>query len=179
VQNSPRLHLKIPLAFKNLTWSKSREIAIKIKFVVFERTFKMINEDPLELFRFVFCFWNISTKNSVVAAILVHGSICMTSQVGFLSFQSYFIMRLTLILYAWFTLVVRIGHFHCLWSLVCKMFCLSEKNTLDRRLITTSVNQAIDYRSYQMSHCVSIPMIFVSAIFARIHLVLSRICDQA
>jgi hypothetical protein len=26
---------------------------------------------------------------------------------------------------------------------------------------------AIDYRSYQMSHCVSIPMIFVSAIFAR------------
>jgi uncharacterized membrane protein len=25
----------------------------------------------------------------------------------------------------------------------------------------------IDYRSYQMSHCVSIPMIFVSAIFAR------------
>ena len=27
--------------------------------------------------------------------------------------------------------------------------------------------QAIDYRLYQMSHCVSIPMIFVSAIFAR------------
>jgi hypothetical protein len=26
----------------------------------------------------------------------------------------------------------------------------------------------IDYRLYQMSHCVSIPMIFVSAIFARL-----------
>jgi hypothetical protein len=33
--------------------------------------------------------------------------------------------------------------------------------------IDTYVNSAIDYRSYQMSHCVSIPMIFVSAIFAR------------
>ena len=38
---------------------------------------------------------------------------------------------------AWFTLVVRIGDYHCLWSLVCKMLCLLEKNT-----IKTSVNQA-------------------------------------
>jgi hypothetical protein len=35
--------------------------------------------------------------------------------------------------YAWFTLVVRIGDFYCLWSLVCKMLCLLEKNTIDRR----------------------------------------------
>jgi predicted nuclease with TOPRIM domain len=34
---------------------------------------------------------------------------------------------------AWFTLVVRIGDCHCLWSLVCKMLCLLEKNTIDRR----------------------------------------------
>jgi hypothetical protein len=32
----------------------------------------------------------------------------------------------------------------------------------------------IDYRSYQMSHCVSIPMIFVSAIFARLSRQMTR-----
>ena len=48
-------------------------------------------------------------------------------------------------LYAWFTLVVRIGDFHCLWSLMCKMLCPSEKNTIDRRRTTTSVNQALRY----------------------------------
>ena len=37
---------------------------------------------------------------------------------------------------------------HCLWSLVCKMLCLSEKNTIDRRWITTtSVNQALRYHT--------------------------------
>jgi hypothetical protein len=36
-------------------------------------------------------------------------------------------------LYAWFALVVRIRDFRCLWSLVCRMLCLSEKNTIDRR----------------------------------------------
>jgi hypothetical protein len=43
---------------------------------------------------------------------------------------------------AWSTLVVRVGDFHCLWSLVCKMLYLSEKNTMGYQRITTSVNQA-------------------------------------
>jgi hypothetical protein len=40
-------------------------MAIKINFVLFERTFKVIYEDPLQLFR------NILTKNSEQSAILV------------------------------------------------------------------------------------------------------------
>jgi hypothetical protein len=48
------------------------------------------------------------------------------------------------LIYAWpFTLVVRIGDFHCIWSLLCKMLCLSEMDTIDRRWITISVNQAL------------------------------------
>jgi hypothetical protein len=30
----------------------------------------------------------------------------------------------------------------CMWSLMCKMLCLLEKNTIDRQWIKTSVNQA-------------------------------------
>ena len=41
------------------------------------------------------------------------------------------IKQYIIFIYAWFTLVVRIGDFHCMWSLVCKMLCLSEKNTID------------------------------------------------
>ena len=37
-----------------------------------------------------------------------------------------------------------------------------------------TVTLTIDYRSYQMSHCVSIPMIFVSAIFARLSRQMTR-----
>jgi hypothetical protein len=46
-------------------------MALKINFVVFERTFKVIYEDPLHLFRTLLGFRNILTKNSVQLAILV------------------------------------------------------------------------------------------------------------
>jgi hypothetical protein len=48
-----------------------RDMAIKINFVLFERTFKVIYEDPLQLFRTLLGFRNILTKNSVQSAILV------------------------------------------------------------------------------------------------------------
>jgi hypothetical protein len=45
---------------------------IKINFVLFhERTFKVIYEDPLQLFRILLGFRNILTKNIVQSAILV------------------------------------------------------------------------------------------------------------
>ena len=40
-------------------------MAIKINFALFERTFKVIYEDPLQLFRTFVGFRNILTKNSV------------------------------------------------------------------------------------------------------------------
>jgi hypothetical protein len=40
-------------------------MAIKINFVLFERAFKVIYEDPLQLFRTLLGFRNILTKNSV------------------------------------------------------------------------------------------------------------------
>jgi hypothetical protein len=43
-------------------------MAIKINFVLFERAFKVIYEDP---FRTLLGFRNILTKNSVQSAILV------------------------------------------------------------------------------------------------------------
>ena len=46
-------------------------MAIKINFVSFERTFKVIYEDHLQLFRTLLGFRNILTKNSVKSAILV------------------------------------------------------------------------------------------------------------
>ena len=46
-------------------------MAIKIKFVLFERTFKVIYEDRLQPFRTLLGFRNILTKNSVQSAILV------------------------------------------------------------------------------------------------------------
>ena len=46
-------------------------MAIKNNFVLFERTFKIICEDPLQLFRTLIGFRNILTKNSVQSAILV------------------------------------------------------------------------------------------------------------
>jgi hypothetical protein len=46
-------------------------MAIKINFVLLERTFKVIYEDPLQLFRTLLSFWNMLTKNSVQSAILV------------------------------------------------------------------------------------------------------------
>jgi hypothetical protein len=46
-------------------------MAIKINFVLFERTFKVIHEAPLQLFRALLGFRNILTKNSVQSAILV------------------------------------------------------------------------------------------------------------
>ena len=46
-------------------------MAIKITFVLFERSFKVIYEDPLQLFRTLLGFRNILTKNSVQSAILV------------------------------------------------------------------------------------------------------------
>jgi hypothetical protein len=46
-------------------------MAIKINFVLFERTFKVIFEDPLQFFRKLLGFRNILTKNSVQSAILV------------------------------------------------------------------------------------------------------------
>jgi hypothetical protein len=47
------------------------DMAMKINFVLFERTFKVIYEDPLQLFRTLFGFRNILNKNSVQSAILV------------------------------------------------------------------------------------------------------------
>ena len=46
-------------------------MAIKINFVLFERAFKGIYEDPLQLFPTLLGFRNILTKNSVQSAILV------------------------------------------------------------------------------------------------------------
>jgi hypothetical protein len=47
-------------------------MAIKINFVLFhERTFKVISEDHLQLFRILLGFRNILTKSSVQSAILV------------------------------------------------------------------------------------------------------------
>jgi hypothetical protein len=46
-------------------------MAIKMNFVLFEKTFKVIYEDPLQLFRISLGFRNILTKNSVQSAILV------------------------------------------------------------------------------------------------------------
>jgi hypothetical protein len=46
-------------------------MAIKINFALFERTFKVIHENPLQLFRTLFGFRNILTKNNVQFAILV------------------------------------------------------------------------------------------------------------
>jgi uncharacterized protein YutE (UPF0331/DUF86 family) len=46
-------------------------MAIKINFALFERTFKVIYEDRLQLFRTMLGFRNILTKNSVQSAILM------------------------------------------------------------------------------------------------------------
>ena len=46
------------------------DMAIKINFVLFERNFKVIYEDPLQLFRTLLGFRNILTENSVQSAIL-------------------------------------------------------------------------------------------------------------
>jgi hypothetical protein len=46
-------------------------MALKIKFVLFERNFKVIYEDPLQCFRTLLGFRNILTKNSMQSAILV------------------------------------------------------------------------------------------------------------
>jgi hypothetical protein len=46
-------------------------MAIKIKFILFERTFKVIYEDSLQIFRTLLSFRNILTKNSVQSAILI------------------------------------------------------------------------------------------------------------
>jgi hypothetical protein len=46
-------------------------MAIKINFVLFERTFKELYENPLQFFGTLFGFRNISTKNSVQSVILV------------------------------------------------------------------------------------------------------------
>ena len=40
-------------------------MGIKIKFVLFERTFKIMCEDPLQFFRTLLGFRNILTKNSM------------------------------------------------------------------------------------------------------------------
>ena len=46
-------------------------MAIKLNFVLFDRTFKVIYENPLQLFRtFRLGFRNILTKNSVQSTIL-------------------------------------------------------------------------------------------------------------
>jgi hypothetical protein len=45
-------------------------MAIKINFVLFERTFKVIYEDTLQIFRTLLGFRNILTENSVQSAIL-------------------------------------------------------------------------------------------------------------
>ena len=46
-------------------------MAIKINFVLFERTFKVTYEDPVQFFRTLLDFRNILTKNGVQSAILV------------------------------------------------------------------------------------------------------------
>ena len=46
-------------------------MAIKINFALFEITFKVIYEEPLQLFRTLLGFRNILTKNSVQSAILI------------------------------------------------------------------------------------------------------------
>ena len=46
-------------------------MAIKINFVLFERTFKVMYEDPLQLFHILLGFRNILIKNNVRSAILV------------------------------------------------------------------------------------------------------------
>ena len=51
----------------------------KIKFVLFERTFKAMYEDPLQLFRTLPGFRNILTKNSIQSAIL---EFLITSKAG-------------------------------------------------------------------------------------------------
>jgi hypothetical protein len=49
-----------------------RDMQLKINFALFERTFKVIYEDPLQLFRTLLGFRNILTKNRMPsAAILV------------------------------------------------------------------------------------------------------------
>jgi hypothetical protein len=48
-----------------------RGMAIKIKFVLFERNFKVMYEDPLQFFRTLLGFRNILTKNSMQSGILV------------------------------------------------------------------------------------------------------------
>ena len=48
-----------------------RDMAIKINFVLFERTFKVIYEDPVQFFRTLLDFRNILTKNRVQSATLV------------------------------------------------------------------------------------------------------------
>ena len=55
----------------NNNFSKLKGYGNKINFVLFERTFKVIYEDPLQLFRTLLGFRNILTKNSVQSAILV------------------------------------------------------------------------------------------------------------
>ena len=51
----------------------------KIKFVLFERTFKVMYEDHLQLFRTLHGFRNILTKNSIQSAIL---EFLITSKAG-------------------------------------------------------------------------------------------------
>ena len=46
-------------------------MAIKINFVLFERTFEVIYEDPVQIFCTLLGFQNILTENSVQPAILV------------------------------------------------------------------------------------------------------------
>jgi hypothetical protein len=46
-------------------------MTIKINFVLFERTFKVVYEDPLQLFCTLLGFRKFLTKNSVQSAILV------------------------------------------------------------------------------------------------------------
>ena len=48
-----------------------RDMAIKVKFVLFEINFTVIYEDPLQCFRTLLGFRNILTKNSMQSAILV------------------------------------------------------------------------------------------------------------
>ena len=46
-------------------------MAIKINFVLFQRTFKVIYEDPSQLFRTLLGFRNVLTKKSVQSGILI------------------------------------------------------------------------------------------------------------
>ena len=50
-------------------WLKG--MAIKINFVLFERNFEVIYEDPVQIFCTLLGFQNILTENSVQPAILV------------------------------------------------------------------------------------------------------------